>query len=72
MVLVTLITAITHNMAMAVLLGVIISALAYSWENAKRIRARNMGMTTGKSTMKFMDLSFLDLPLCLPKNLMSK
>ncbi|MEL6988304.1 MAG: SulP family inorganic anion transporter [Bacteroidota bacterium] len=40
MVLVTLITAITHNLAVAVVLGVIISALAYSWENAKRIRAR--------------------------------
>lgn len=40
MVLVTLITAITHNLAVAVLLGVVISALAYSWENAKRIRAR--------------------------------
>ncbi len=40
MLLVTLITAITHNLAVAVLLGVIISALAYSWENAKRIRAR--------------------------------
>jgi len=40
MVLVTLITAITHNLAVAVLLGVIVSALAYSWENAKRIRAR--------------------------------
>lgn len=40
MVLVTLITAITHNLAVAVLFGVILSALAYSWENAKRIRAR--------------------------------
>lgn len=40
MVLVTLITAITHNLAIAVLLGVILSALAYAWENAKRIRAR--------------------------------
>uniref|UniRef100_UPI004049D083 SulP family inorganic anion transporter n=1 Tax=Flavobacterium sp. TaxID=239 RepID=UPI004049D083 len=40
MVLVTLITAITHNLAIAVLLGVVLSALAYSWENAKRIRAR--------------------------------
>jgi len=40
MVLVTLITAITHNLAIAVLFGVILSALAYSWENAKRIRAR--------------------------------
>lgn len=40
MVLVTAITAITHNLAVAVLIGVILSALAYSWENAKRIRAR--------------------------------
>jgi len=40
MILVTLITAITHNLAVAVIFGVILSALAYSWENAKRIRAR--------------------------------
>jgi SulP family sulfate permease len=40
MVLVTLITAITHNLAIAVLVGVVLAALAYSWENAKRIRAR--------------------------------
>lgn len=40
MVLVTLITAVTHNLAIAVLIGVILAALAYSWENAKRIRAR--------------------------------
>jgi len=40
MVLVTIITAVTHNLAIAVIVGVILSALAYSWENAKRIRAR--------------------------------
>jgi SulP family sulfate permease len=40
MALVTLITAITHNLAIAVLVGVILAALAYAWENAKRIRAR--------------------------------
>lgn len=40
MVLVTLITAITHNLAIAVLIGVVLAALAYAWENAKRIRAR--------------------------------
>jgi SulP family sulfate permease len=40
MVLVTLITVITHNLAVAVLTGVVLSALAYSWENAIRIRAR--------------------------------
>ena len=40
MVVVTLITAITKNLAIAVLTGIIISALVFSWENAKRIRAR--------------------------------
>lgn len=40
MVLVTLITAILHNLALAVLIGVIISALVFAWDNAKRIRAR--------------------------------
>lgn len=40
MIMVTIITAVTHNLALAVILGVIISALAYSWENAVRIRAR--------------------------------
>lgn len=40
MVLVTLVTAILHNLAMAVLIGVIISALVFAWDNAKRIRAR--------------------------------
>lgn len=40
MVLVTVITVVTHNLAVAVIIGVILSALAYSWENAKRIRAR--------------------------------
>lgn len=40
MVLVMLITAILHNLALAVLIGVIVSALVFSWDNAKRIRAR--------------------------------
>ena len=40
MVLVTLITIITHNLAIAVLIGVVIAALAFAWENAMRIRAR--------------------------------
>lgn len=40
MVLLILITAISHNLAIAVLIGVVLSALAYFWENAKRIRAR--------------------------------
>ncbi|MFA6873478.1 MAG: SulP family inorganic anion transporter [Bacteroidaceae bacterium] len=40
MVLVTLITVVTHNLAIAVLIGIVAAALVFSWENAKRIRAR--------------------------------
>lgn len=40
MVLVTLVTVLLHNLALAVIIGVIISALVFSWDNAKRIRAR--------------------------------
>lgn len=40
MILVTLVTAILHNLALAVLIGVIIAALVFAWDNAKRIRAR--------------------------------
>ncbi len=40
MVLVAGITIFMHNLALAVLIGVIISALVFAWENAKRIRAR--------------------------------
>ncbi len=40
MIIVTLITIFLHNLALAVLIGVIISALVFAWENAKRIRAR--------------------------------
>lgn len=39
-VLVALITIVLHNLALAVLIGVIISALVFSWESAKRIRAK--------------------------------
>lgn len=34
------ITVLLHNLALAVLIGVIISALFFAWESAKRIRAR--------------------------------
>lgn len=40
MLVVTLITVFLHNLALAVLIGVIISALVFAWESAKRIRAR--------------------------------
>ena len=37
---VTLVTVLLHNLALAVILGVIIAALVFAWDNAKRIRAR--------------------------------
>ena len=40
MLVVTLVTTIIHDLAMAVIIGVIISALVFAWDNAKRIRAR--------------------------------
>lgn len=39
-ILVAIITILLHNLALAVLIGVIISALVFAWESAKRIRAR--------------------------------
>ena len=40
MVMVTLVTIFLHNLALAVIVGVIIAALVFAWDNAKRIRAR--------------------------------
>lgn len=40
MIIVVLVTVFLHNLALAVLIGVIISALVFAWESAKRIRAR--------------------------------
>jgi len=40
MAVVTLVTAVLHNLALAVIIGVIIAALVFAWDNAKRIRAR--------------------------------
>lgn len=37
---VAIITVLLHNLALAVLIGVVISALVFAWESAKRIRAR--------------------------------
>lgn len=37
---VTLVTVFLHNLALAVILGVVIAALVFAWDNAKRIRAR--------------------------------
>lgn len=38
--LVTAVTIFLHNLALAVLIGVVISALVFAWDNAKMIRAR--------------------------------
>jgi SulP family sulfate permease len=40
MVAVTLVTVFLHNLALAVIVGVIIAALVFAWDSAKRIRAR--------------------------------
>lgn len=39
-ILVAVITVVLHNLALAVLIGVVGSALVFAWESAKRIRAR--------------------------------
>jgi SulP family sulfate permease len=39
-ILVAVVTVWLHNLALAVLIGVILSALVFAWESAKRIRAR--------------------------------
>ncbi len=40
LVVVTLVTVFLHNLALAVVIGVIIAALVFAWDNAIRIRAR--------------------------------
>jgi SulP family sulfate permease len=40
-ILVAVITILLHNLALAVLIGVIISALVFAWESAKRIRSKH-------------------------------
>jgi len=47
MALVAIITVWLHNLALAVLIGVIISALVFAWDSAIRIRARKYVDTNG-------------------------
>ncbi len=47
MILVTLVTAVLKDLAIAVVVGVIIAALVFAWDNAKRIRARKYVDETG-------------------------
>ncbi|MGY4385934.1 SulP family sulfate permease [Pedobacter sp. UYP24] len=44
---VAIITIVLHNLALAVLIGVIISALVFAWDSAKRIRAKKYIDDTG-------------------------
>lgn len=53
MVLVTLVTAVLHNLALAVVVGVIIAALVFAWENSKRIRARKR---IGENGVKYYEI----------------
>lgn len=46
-ILVAVITILLHNLALAVLIGVIVSALVFAWESAKRIRVRHFIDTEG-------------------------
>lgn len=47
-ILVAMVTIVLHNLALAVLIGVIISALVFAWDNAKRIRARKSTDALGR------------------------
>lgn len=47
-ILVALITIVLHNLALAVLAGVVISSLVFAWESAKRIRAKRYIAEDGK------------------------
>ena len=62
MVVVTLITVFLHNLALAVLVGVIISALVFAWDNAKRIRARKHVDENGVKQEMEIGPSFDDFP----------
>jgi len=50
---VALITVILHNLALAVLVGVIIAALVFAWDNAKRIRAKK---STDENGIKYYEI----------------
>lgn len=52
-ILVAVITVLLHNLALAVLVGVIISALVFAWESAKRIRTKTY---TDKNGVKYYEM----------------
>jgi SulP family sulfate permease len=54
-----MVTVVLHNLAFAVIAGVIIVALVFAWDNAKRIRARKRIVENGVNITKFTDPCFL-------------
>ncbi len=52
---------VIYDLAIAVIAGVIMSALVFSWESARRIRARKRMREDGTKFMKFGDLYSLEV-----------
>lgn len=48
------ITVILYNLALAVLIGVILAALVFAWDNARRIRARKILLEDGTKVYQLM------------------
>lgn len=69
-ILVAVITVVLHNLALAVLVGVIISALVFAWDNAKRIRARKFLDEDGNRVYEIYGPLFLEVQQLLWINLM--
>ena len=53
MLIVAFITVVFHNLALAVLIGVILAALSFAWDNALRIRARKR---VDENNVKYYDI----------------
>ncbi len=69
MVLVTLVTVFLHNLALAVLIGVVIAALVFAWDNAKRRRTRKYTDEHGVKHYEIYRPLFLLLPQLFQKSL---
>ena len=69
-VVVTLVTVVLGNLALAVFVGVIISALVFAWDNAKRIRARKHIDENGVKHYEIYGPLFFGSTGCLTRSLM--
>ena len=63
---------VVFDLAIAVITGVILSALVFSWENAKRIRARKRIKADGTKVYEIWGLCSLGVLRLLTKSLMLK